>query len=251
MLPLPLFAADRVAIPSGCRTLIYSTNPQYPPYDWETESHLFDGASIELLNLVTPPGVSLKPALYPWKRSMHLAAKGEIDLLVSIRITPERSKYLDFTSHRAFPNPIVIFTRKGNMTGYQNWKDLAKLRGGVSVGDTFGGGFDEYRRKELSVEEAPSMRENFRKLDSGRIDYFITSLYAGQAYLAKNPPQHEIVHLDPPISNQNIHFGFSKKSACAPLVEYMSARLSELDAKGVPKKLLEKYLRRYTEGVAR
>jgi hypothetical protein len=31
----------------------------------------------------------------------------------------------------------------------------------------------------------------------------------------------------------------------------MSARLSELDAKGVPKKLLEKYLRRYTEGVAR
>ncbi|WP_224983808.1 substrate-binding periplasmic protein [Geomonas agri] len=241
-------AAEKPALPAACRTVVYSTNPQYPPYDWSTDGRNFDGASIELLNMVLPPGVSAKPALFPWKRSMFLAESGQIDLLASLRITPERERYLVFTSHRAFPNPIVFFKRKDRDFPYRQWKDLVGLKGGMSAGDTFGGGFDQYWRSNLHMEEAPSMLENYQKLDSGRIDYFVTSLYAGQAFLAKHPTSHEIVPVLPAISNQDIHFGFSKKSPCAPLAEYVSTRLRELDAKGVPQKLLKKHLKRYMEG---
>lgn len=237
-------AAEKPVIPEGCREVVYSTNPQYPPYDWEAADG-FDGASIELLRMVMPPGLPLKPAVYPWKRSLYLAEQGEIDLLVSLRITPERSGYLVFTSHRAFPNPIVIFVRKDRSFPFTSWQDLKHRRGGVSAGDTFGGGFDEFWRASLTMEEAPTMRENFRKLDSGRIGYFVTGRYAGEAYLAKYPPEHEIIPLSPAISSLDIHFGFSKRSACAPLVGYVSRRLAELDATGTPERLLRKHLKHY------
>lgn len=56
------------------------------------------------------------------------------------------------------------------------------------------------------------MIENFEKLDAGRIDWFVTGLYLGQAYLATHPTAHPILILSPPISTGDIHFGFSKVS---------------------------------------
>jgi len=238
-------AENSVILPEGCRTVVYSTNPKYPPYDWDAGNNGFDGASIELLKMVMPPELPLKALVYPWKRSLFLAEQGQIDLLVSLRITPERSSYLTFTSHRSFPNPIVVFVRKDRKFSYTSWKDLKKRKGGISAGDTFGGGFDEYWRNNLTIEDAPTMLENFQKLDNGRIDYFVTSKYVGKAHLSKNPPEHEIISLSPTISNLDIHFGFSKRSACAPLADYVSKRLKELDGKGIPEKLLKKHLKRY------
>ncbi len=230
-----------------CPVLVYSTNPSYPPYDWVDANGRFDGASIELLKLVIPPGVALKPLLVPWKRALVLAEQGEIDLLVSLRITPERSRYLRFTSSQAFPNPIVVFARKDRPFAFNSWQDLKGRRGGISSGDTFGNGFDEYWRAELTIEEAKNMECNFEKLEAGRIDYFVTSKYVGEAYAASRPLKHGIVVLGKPISTQGIHFGFSRHSPCAALVEQVSRRLQELDRKGLPEQLLQKYLRRFKQ----
>jgi polar amino acid transport system substrate-binding protein len=239
------FAA--AALAGRCQTLVYSTNPNYPPYDWAVGEDGFDGASIELLKMAVPPGVTLKPAVLPWKRALVLAKAGEIDLLVSLRITPERAKYLRFTRHRAFPNPIVVFVRKDRVFPFPSWAVLKGKRGGVSFGDTFGGGFDEYRRRELTIEESPTMENNFQKLDAGRIDYFVTSKYVGEAYAASHHTQHGFVSLTPPISEQDIYFGFSRSSLCVELMERMSLRLEELDRKGIPEQLLQKHLRRIQE----
>jgi len=245
--PSSLFAEEQNVIPEGCKELVYSTNPQYPPYDWGVGNNSFNGAGIELLKMVMPPNLPLKAVVYPWKRSMALAAEGEIDLLVNLRINPDRSKYLNFTTHRAFPNPIVVFVRKDKSFTFDSWDVLKGLRGGISSGDTFGGGFDEYWHKELTIEEAPTMLENYKKLDSGRIDYFVTSRYVGEAQLVANPMKHKIIALNPAVSNMDIHFGFSKRSACEPLIGYVSQKLQELDEQGVLDDLLEKYLKVYQE----
>lgn len=239
--------AERALLENQCQAIVYSANPSYPPYHWDDGSGQFDGASIELLQMVAPPGVSLKPIVLPWKRALLLAENGDVDLLVSLRITPERSSYLVFTSNRAFPNPIVVFARKDRTFPFNSWADLKGRRGGISAGDTFGGGFDEYWRADLSIEEAKNMESNFEKLEAGRIDYFVTSKYVGEAYSASHPLKHGIVCLGKPISTQDIHFGFSKRSPCAALVEQMSSKLQELDRKGVPEQLLKKHLRRIQE----
>lgn len=228
------------SVPSD--TLVYSTNPQYPPYDWAIGDEAFAGASIDLLPLVLPPGTKTSPLVVPWKRAQEMAKYGGVDLLLSLRITPERSTYLDFTTHRAFPNPIVIFTRADTGLTLETWENLKGHLGGVSAGDTFGGGFDEYWRANLRVEEAPTVIENFKKLDAGRIDWFVTGLYLGQAYLATHPTTNPIRVLSPPISNGDIHLGFSKASPWKDLLPEVSRRLEELDREGTLVRLLQENL---------
>ncbi len=227
------------------RALVYSCNPMYPPYHWSEDNQVFEGASVELMRLVLPAGVEAKPVVYPWKRSLMLAAEGKIDLLLSLRITPERSETLLFTRHRAFPNPIVVFVRKAAAFKFSSREDLKGLRGGISLGDTFGGGFDEYWRAELDVEQAPTMLENFRKLQAGRIDYFVSGYYLGLAHISRHHLEEEIVALEPPLSNHGIHFAFSKASPACRLMEGVDRRLEELDREGVPERLLQKHLQRF------
>jgi polar amino acid transport system substrate-binding protein len=239
-----LAASEPAAAPEApvSPVLVYSANPQYPPYHYAFGADAFDGASVELLGLVMPEGIRCEPRVLPWKRTLLMAEEGRIDLVLSLRITPEREKFLVFTSHRAFPNPIVVFVRRDRPFPYAGRQDLKGRRGGVALGDTFGNGFDEYWRAELTVETAPTMVENFRKLDAGRIDYFVTSLYLGRAYLSRNPTEHEIIPLQPAISNMDIHFGFSRRSPFAGLVGQVSTRLEELDRQGLLEQVLERHL---------
>lgn len=230
-----------------CQELVYSANPSYPPYHWVGEDGRLEGASIDLLKMVAPQGLVLKPVVLPWKRALALAEQGGVDLLLSLRNTPERAKFLKFTSARAFPNPVVVFIRGDRSFPFASWADLKGRRGGISLGDTFGNGFDEYWRAELSIEEAKNMEANFEKLEAGRIDYFVTSKYVGEAYSASRPLKHGIVQLGKPVSNQDIHFGFSRRSPCADLAEQMDRKLRELDKKGVLEQLLRAHLRRLKE----
>lgn len=229
-------------LPQGCETLTYSANPQYPPYHWAADKG-FKGASLELLGMVVPAGVKLKPVVYPWKRVLSLAEKGEIDLVLSLRKTPARSAYLTFTRHRSFPNPIVVFVRGDRAFQFRKWSDLKGRKGGINLGDWFGGGFDEYWRKELTIQETGTLKENFQRLENGQIDYFITGQFTGTAYLRASSSRSTIVNLSPAISNEGIHFAFSRKSACAPLVEQIDRKLADLEKKGIPIKLMNKYLR--------
>lgn len=231
-----------VTIASVAQGLVYSTNPEYRPYDWSDDGKTFHGASIDLLQQVLPSGIQASAVVLPWRRAQDMAKSGQIDLLVSLRVTPERSEYLEFTTHRAFPNPIVVFARVGSGIHVDSWSDLKGHRGGVSNGDTFGAGFDAYWPSQLTVEVADTMVENFRKLDAGRIDWFVTSLWAGQAYLALHPPQNPIIPLEPAISNSDIYWGFSKRSPWLHLIPTVSQRLAELDRQGVPEALLRKSL---------
>lgn len=239
---------EDVSVRSGsCDELVYSANPSYPPYHWVGEDGRLEGASVDLLKMAAPQGLALKATVLPWKRALALAENGGVDLLLSLRNTPERAKFLTFASGRAFPNPIVVFIRKDRSFPFASWADLKGKRGGISFGDTFGGGFDEYWRAELTIEEAKNMEANFEKLEAGRIDYFVTSKYVGEAYCSTHPMRHGIVQLGKPISNQGIHFGFSKRSPCEALVGQMGRKLQELDRLGVPEQLLRVHLRRLKE----
>lgn len=223
----------------------YSTNPGYPPYHWAVSASAFDGASIELLELIRPAGVTFKALVYPWKRALALAADGQIDMLLSLRKTPEREEFLNFVPHRAFANPIAVFVREDRRFRFGNWNTLQGRQGGYSAGDTFGGGFDEYWRLNLTMEGAPSMENNFRKLLLGRIDYFVTGYYTGMTYVQSHPDAGVISALQPMISDQPIHFAFSKKSAHLGLMAEINRKLEELDRKGVPDALLKKHLERF------
>lgn len=226
-----------------CRELVVSANPAYPPYHWE-ENGVLVGASLDLLKQALPAGVTARFVVYPWKRVLENARRGEIDLILSLRATPEREEYLVFTRAEAFSNPIVVFTRRDRVFALKDWAALKGRTGGMSSGDMFGCGFDEYWRRELTMDDAGDMERNFRKLDQGRIDYFVTGKYVGLAYAATNPYAAGVVVLEPPLCNEGIRFGFSKAGRCAGLVDAVNRRLEELGRQGVPERLLRQHLER-------
>lgn len=231
-----------------CTQIVYSTNPYYPPYDWVNPEGHFEGASIDLLQRVAPKGVKLVEAVYPWKRALAVAGKGEVDLLLSLRITPEREKAFLFTTHRAFPNPIVAYVRMDSSISFKGWADLKGLYGAISAGDTFGSGFDEYLRSNLRFEEGYTLVENFRKLSLGRVDYYVSGRYLGDAYLAQTGLGQRIKALSPPLSNGDIHFAFSRNSPCVSYLNEISERLHTLDESGENIRLLTKHVDRFRRG---
>ncbi len=232
VLAMPCMAAAQ------CDTLVYATNPSYPPYGWSEDHHSYRGASIDLLPLIMPAHVKLQAVVYPWKRAQQMAQEGRIDLLLSLRKTPEREAYLLFSHH-----PIAIFRPRGKHETLDDWQTLVSLRGGVSRGDSFGSKFDLFLQQKLTVETAGSMEENFEKLRRGRIDYFVSGQYAGNYYLHQHGMDSEIMVLSPPVTNESIHIGFSRRSPCQALEPYVSARLEELERSGYLKRLLDSYLR--------
>ena len=224
------------------KVIRWATNPQYPPYDWSVDGDRYAGACIDLLALVIPKGYSLEPVVVPWPRAQKMAKEGRIDLLVNLRITPERSKWLEFSKNPTFANPISVFMRKEDVIPLKSWDELILLKGGVTIGDAFGNGFDNYLKDNLKVEASPNVRSSFLKLDVGRIDYFVTGYYTGMAWLSSEGLQDRIVTLKPPISDTYIHLGFSKLSPHLAVLPEIDRKLSELGADGTLKRILQSHI---------
>ena len=70
VLAMPCMAAAQ------CDTLVYATNPSYPPYGWSEDQHSYRGASIDLLPLLIPGHIKLQAVVYPWKRAQQMAQEG-------------------------------------------------------------------------------------------------------------------------------------------------------------------------------
>jgi polar amino acid transport system substrate-binding protein len=226
------------------KLVTWATNPAYPPYDWVNAQGAYDGAAAEVLELVLPAGYKLEPSMVPWKRAQELAKSGKVDLLVNFRKTPERETWLQFSVNPTFSNPVAIFVREDRRISFANWDQLKGLKGGVSLGDTFGNGFDEYLAKNLTVEVAPSVNENFKKLDAGRIDWFVSGVYMGLAWLSQ-ASLHPIVALTPYVSNDSIYLGMSKLSPHLDLLADIDRKLAALKADGTLDRLLARNLKKF------
>lgn len=243
LLPCLICGLQALNVLAEDRIITWATNPKYPPFDWSINNSDYDGACIHLLSLVIPKGYALRPIMVPWIRAQKMAAEGNIDLLVNLRITPERSEWLEFSKNPTFPNPIAVFMRKDKAIPLKFWNELKLLKGGTTIGDAFGNGFDEYLKTNLKIESIPNAYGNFRKLDTGRIDYFVTGYYMGMAWLSSAGMQERIVALKPFISDNPIHLGFSKRSPHVALLPEIDRKLAQLAADGTLNKILNDHLK--------
>lgn len=235
--------APAVAAADGL-LLRYAGNPDYPPYHWCEGQQLLVGASVAQLQQVMPARVRLLAQVYPWKRVLLAAEQGVLDVVLPLRINPQRARYLRFSRYPAFENPIVVFVRKDKPIVYQGWDSLKPYRGGVSLGDVFGSGFDEYLASTLRIDVAPDMASNFKKLALGRIDYFITGRYVGQAYLRKASLSGVITDLPQAVSVSKIHLGFGK-NVPDDIIAEVDAGLKKMADSGASAALLQKWVDYY------
>src|SRR5438105_2974975 len=94
---LMLASAVSAEAHAACDKLILSADPDYPPLHWY-DGKAWYGPSIELATRILDDLQIPYEVRYvgPWKRVLANATVGKIDLVATLKIQPERERYLDF-----------------------------------------------------------------------------------------------------------------------------------------------------------
>jgi polar amino acid transport system substrate-binding protein len=239
------------ALGAECRRVVFSANPDYPPYHW-AEGGRIVGASVALTGRILDQlGVPWEARhVGPWPRVLKSAEHAQIDLVVSLKPTPEREAYLAFTRSPAFPNPMAVFTSRARPLRFDGPQDLVGKRGGRTAGDRFGDAFDRFAEQSLTLEDADTLGVNFQKLAAGRIDYVVTGLYTGRAQLLRSGLAERIAPLGRPVNEGFIHHGFARRSPCLSLLERVDAQLAAARQSGLAARLLEEALQEWQRSSA-
>lgn len=227
------------AASSACDRVIASAHPDYPPYHWREGGRIV-GASVDLNKLVFGEiGVQFE-AIYtgPWKRVLKTAENGDIDFVMSLKKTPQRSTYLLYTEAPAFENPFTVFTLKSKQFPLNTWTDLKGKFGAKNAGDRYGEPFDTYVLNILELSDNFSFLENVNRLLIGRIDYIIHGRFVGKAQFGAIDGGENIVPLDWNVMNGFVHSGFARTSQCKHLNAQISQRYDELFSDGTAAELL-------------
>ena len=176
--------------------------------------------------------------LGPLPRVIEAAKSGTIDMVATLKKTAERESFLLYPNTPALANPVAVFVAKSRPVEFKSRADLIGLRGGITRGNVFGDGFDEYMRQNLSVEEAPSPESNFSKLEAGRIDYYLTGLYTGMAYLLKREGENRFEALPTHVVDTPNFLVLTRKGHCVDKLKAIDERLAKLQQEGVLNELI-------------
>ncbi|RFP10087.1 MULTISPECIES: ABC transporter substrate-binding protein [unclassified Duganella] len=223
--------ATAAELDGDCPKVVVSADPDYPPLHWYDGKEL-RGPSIDLATRILSDLKIPYEVRYvgPWKRVLANASIGKIDLVATLKIQPERERYLDFVRTPAFPNPVAVFVPRQRAFIFNTWQDLASHKGGIALGNTFGQEFSQFAAANLRLEESGTADSNFRKLGLGRIDYFVSGLFTGEAWLARHGRNAQIVAMRPFLAEDKNYYAFSKFSPCTRHLDAFEARLKELVA---------------------
>jgi polar amino acid transport system substrate-binding protein len=174
----------------------------------------------------------------PFARVIGVAERGDVDMVVTLKKTPEREQFLLYPKTPALSNPIAVFQSRERTFNYQVRTDLVGHKGGITRGNVFGDDFDDYLKKNLTVEEANNPEASFSKLGMGRIDYFITGYYAGMAYLLKRGDEERFVAKMPFVVETPNFLALTRKGHCADKIDAIDEKLAQLKRTGVLDELI-------------
>ncbi|RED49919.1 substrate-binding periplasmic protein [Aestuariispira insulae] len=253
---LPIVFAGLAWIPSpllACQNVSISTHPFIPPWSWLQGDRL-DGVGIEITRdvldrLKIPYQVTY---LGSWKRVLKLAETGHLDIVPNVFKTPERQEWLIYQNSPFKADDAVVFSRRDTPFPITSLKDLAGLRGGTTVGDSWGAEFDRFLNKQ-GAERAPTAQSLMKMLAHHRIDYAVYAVTSGRAVAKSIGLSEQIQHHPAPRASEGMYIGFSKKSSCAGIApafeQALEAYLREARQAGQMDRLIERKIEAWAQSV--
>jgi len=232
VLPIMLLASTAVLAQDKCNRVVISADPAYPPLHWY-DGQGFRGASIELTTKALHElGIPYELRyLGPWKRVLLAAESGNIDLVTTLKDTPQRRQFLSF-SMPLLSNPVAVFVRKDDSFPFTKKEDLIGHRGGIARGNRFGQPFDQFMDEQLQVEAAQDMETSFRMLLAHRFDYVLIGYYPAVTALMTSKLDKSIIALRPFVTETPNLVGFVSKSPCAAYVKVFNEQIEKMRKNG-------------------
>ena len=228
-----MLVATPVALAEGsCTRVLISADPAYPPLHWY-DGKQFRGASMEvttkaLTNLGIPFEVRY---LGPWKRVLAAAEHGTVDMVTTLKDTPERRFFLTYSTP-VLSNPVAIFVRAEESFPFNIKEDLIGRRGGIARGNRFGQPFDQFMDEQLQIETAQDMETSFRMLLGRRFDYVVTGYYPALSELQTSHLDSKIIALHPFVIETPNAVGFVSKSPCIKYLKVFNDEIEKMRKNG-------------------
>lgn len=241
-----VLASLALNVRAQCNRVVLTSDPAYPPLHWY-DGETLQGASIEIAKRVLEDLKIPYEVRYvgPFPRVLALAERGEVDMIATLKKTPEREAFLLYPTTPALSNPVSVFSFQEHPFEFKGRQDLIGRRGGITRGNLFGNGLDEFLKEKLNVEEANSPEANFNKLALGRIDYFITGYYTGMALLLKRGDEERFIANAPFLVDTPNFVVLTRHGKCASKLEQVEARMALLKKTGVLEELIRKSFQKW------
>jgi polar amino acid transport system substrate-binding protein len=234
------------AAQAACTQVRIGADPAYPPLHWY-DGHQMQGASVDIARRVLDELHIPYEVRYlgPFTRIMKLAERGELDMVATLKKTPEREQFLLFPKTPALSNPVAVFQARDRAFSFQSRQDLIGHRGGITRGNRFGADVDDFAKASLDIEEADTPESNFNKLKFGRIDYFLTGYFVGMAYLLKRGDEAGFVVPSAYLTDTPNYLALTLKGTCADKLDAIDAKLAQLKKSGVLDEIVKANLVRW------
>lgn len=223
-------------------------HPEYPPFMWKSGDKVI-GLIPEVARIVFERlGINAEfRAVGNWKRCLKMVEYGEVDLLTGAYITEERKKFATYVKTPIIEDPLVIFVWRGNEFHLEEWDDLIGKRMGSTLGDSKGEKFDRFlaERMHPPPELVESRVQNYKKLESGRIDFITSGLYPATMLLKMHGYSGRIIPIYPPIKTEYLHLAVSRKSKYHRYLSEIDKELRRMQAKKEISGIIVQQINRY------
>jgi polar amino acid transport system substrate-binding protein len=228
-----------------CKHVVLSGDPDYPPFSWYDNKTL-RGSAIEIMALALDRIHVPYDIRYtgPFPKMLAEAKAGRVDLIAELKNIPERQAYLTYSTVPIFTNPVAVFTRSDKKLTIKGWDDLVGLHGVITVGNKFGGGFDEFLARRLTVESADNIGLSFDYVASRRSDFFVNSYYPAISYLIRERKDADFKVLQPFVTATENFAAWSKASSCNGKRAELDAALVAMVRSGEVRRILDANLER-------
>ena len=214
----------------------------FPPLHY-IEDNTLVGMDVDLFNLAAKNlKLEVNIVTLPLVRILRNMEEGSLDCMFGAFKTPERERYMDFTSAPIHVSSLVFFERINNKITFNSLKDLNGLIVGLVRGFKTSETFDNALNQGLfKVEFVNDFEQNFRKLSYGRLDLVLVNRYVG-GHILKVHNIKSVQPLPKPLIEQPAYLTFSKKRQLKKLVPLFDAEFSKAMKNGQFQKITQKYI---------
>lgn len=219
----------------------------YPPQYFRDENGKWRGMAVELgTALLKEAGCKIVFLPLPWKRALYDMKNGEVDMMLNMSYSEEREQYIDFIGPARDETMIFAVLEQSNYV-IDSLEDFKKLpaQTGIMIGASYGDAFDRKYKNDRNFakkfDPVPNLIQNIHKLKKNRLAGIIMDRYDFE-YKTKTQELYKGLKTHPFIVNQNeVFFGFSKKSVSPELFARLQRAYIRTRAKGVLKEIVRKY----------
>ncbi|GEM_PF-1857579 len=183
--------------------------------------------------------INLKPSI-PWKRILFNLRYGNLDVIAGALKTQQREKQFLFSTPVHYAE-LRVFVRKDRRFDYSHISDLKGKHGAKVRGMSLGQAADDYAFNNLVIDDAPSPKNVFQMVASGRLDYGVFYWTTGLIEVERNNLTAIVEALPNAVSKEGLYIAYSKNSHCQDEIAQLNDEINRMKNDGSIEAIIQYY----------